>query len=183
MSTKVQNYIDELIHREGGYVNHPADRGGPTCWGITEQVARAFEYTAAMQDMPQSVARQIYLERYWQQPRFDLVEPLSAPIADELFDTGVNMGTGTAAKFLQRALNVLNLRGKVYPDVTVDGSIGNLTIAALKAFLTYRGKDGHLVLWRLLNAQQGTRYIELAEANPTQEDFVFGWSLNRVGGQ
>jgi lysozyme family protein len=27
-----------LIEREGGYVNHPADKGGPTCFGITETV-------------------------------------------------------------------------------------------------------------------------------------------------
>lgn len=33
--------IDAVIDREGRYVNHPADRGGPTCWGITEAVARA----------------------------------------------------------------------------------------------------------------------------------------------
>lgn len=183
MSAKVQSYIDDLIQREGGYTNHPSDKGGPTIWGITEAVARAFGYTGPMQSMPQSVARNIYLQRYWTQPRFAEVETLSPAVAEELFDTGVNMGTGTAAKFLQRALNVLNLRGKVYPDVMVDGAIGNLTIAALKAFLAYRGKDGHLVLWRLLNGQQGTRYIELAEANPTQEDFVFGWALNRVGGQ
>ena len=24
--------IDAVIDREGRYVNHPADRGGPTCW-------------------------------------------------------------------------------------------------------------------------------------------------------
>ena len=32
--------INDLIEREGGYVNHPADKGGPTCFGITEAVAR-----------------------------------------------------------------------------------------------------------------------------------------------
>lgn len=182
MSTHVQQYITDLIAREGGYVNHPADRGGPTIWGITEHVARAFGYTGAMQDMPQSVARQIYLERYWVQPGFAEVEKFSTPIADELFDTGVNMGTGVAAKYLQRALNVLNLEAKTYPDVNVDGAIGKMTLAALRAFLAHRGRDGHLVLWRLLNSQQGVRYIELAEARPSQEQFVYGWVLHRVGG-
>ena len=37
----VDERIDELIEREGGYVCHPADRGGPTRFGITEAVARA----------------------------------------------------------------------------------------------------------------------------------------------
>ena len=40
--------IDALIEREGGYVDHPADKGGPTCFGITEAVARAHGYRGAM---------------------------------------------------------------------------------------------------------------------------------------
>lgn len=177
---KVDAYIDALIKREGGYVNHPADRGGPTNWGITEQVARAYGYGGRMQDMPQGVARQIYLERYWTQPRFNLVNDHSAPIAEELLDTGVNMGTGVAARFLQRALNVLNLEGRTYPDIVVDGAIGRMTLAALQAYLAHRGRDGHVVLLRALNTQQGVRYIELAEARPSQEAFVHGWLLHRV---
>ncbi|MDG2617761.1 glycosyl hydrolase 108 family protein [Thermoleptolyngbya sichuanensis XZ-Cy5] len=177
---KVDVYIDSLIRREGGYVDHPADRGGPTTWGITEQVARAYGYGGRMQDMPQGVARQIYLERYWTQPRFNLVNDHSAPIAEELLDTGVNMGTGVAARFLQRALNVLNLEGRTYPDIVVDGVIGRMTLAALQAYLAHRGRDGHVVLLRALNAQQGVRYIELAEARPSQEAFVHGWFLHRV---
>ena len=33
MTTK--EIIDGIIKREGGYVDHPADRGGPTKFGIT----------------------------------------------------------------------------------------------------------------------------------------------------
>lgn len=178
---KLDAYLTGLIEREGGYVDHPHDRGGPTIWGITEQVARAFGYHGRMQDMPQSVARQIYTERYWTQPRFDLVNDHSAAVAEELLDTGVNMGTSVASRFLQRALNVLNQEAKTYPDITVDGAIGRMTIAALRAYLSHRGKDGHVVLLRALNAQQGVRYIEIAEGRPTQEAFVHGWFLHRVG--
>ena len=177
---KIDAYIDALLLREGGYVDHPSDRGGPTNWGITERVARAYGYHGRMQDMPRSVARQIYLEQYWEQPRFSLVNEHSAPVAEELLDSGVNMGSGVAARFLQRALNVLNREGKYYPDLVVDGAIGRMTIAALRAYLSARGKDGHIVLLRALNAQQGARYIELAEARPSQEAFVHGWFLHRV---
>jgi lysozyme family protein len=31
----VEGLIDALIDREGGFVDHPADKGGPTCFGIT----------------------------------------------------------------------------------------------------------------------------------------------------
>ena len=37
----ITTLIDQLIAREGDYVDHPADRGGPTRWGITTAVARA----------------------------------------------------------------------------------------------------------------------------------------------
>ncbi|GAA4401293.1 glycoside hydrolase family 108 protein [Quisquiliibacterium transsilvanicum] len=177
---KVDQYIEALIAREGGYVDHPADRGGPTTWGITEQVARAYGYHGRMQDLPRSEAKAIYLERYWEAPRFHQVNDLSAAVAEELLDTGVNMGTGVAARFLQRALNVLNQEGKHYLDIVVDGAIGRMTLAALRAYLGARGKDGHVVLLRALNAQQGVRYIELAEGRPSQEAFVHGWLLHRV---
>ncbi|MGN6123997.1 MAG: glycosyl hydrolase 108 family protein, partial [Sphingomonas oligoaromativorans] len=36
--------IDELIQREGGYSARPADKGGPTRFGISEAVARAHGY-------------------------------------------------------------------------------------------------------------------------------------------
>ena len=52
--------IDALIEREGGYVNHPADRGGPTCFGITEAVARAHGYRGAMRQLPRDEAVAIY---------------------------------------------------------------------------------------------------------------------------
>jgi lysozyme family protein len=42
--TDLDELINALIEREGGYVNHPADRGGPTRYGITEAVARAHGY-------------------------------------------------------------------------------------------------------------------------------------------
>lgn len=172
--------ITALLAREGGYSNDPKDAGGETNWGITVAVARAFGYTGPMQAMTQQVARDIYADRYWRQPRFDAVAALSPAIAEELLDTGVNMGTGTAGKFLQRALNVLNQEGKAFPDITADGAVGNMTLAALKAFLTARGTPGEAVLLRMMNGQQSVRYIELAEARPTQESFEFGWQANRV---
>ena len=174
--------ITALIQREGGYSNNPDDKGGETIWGITIATAKAFGYTGDMASMTQQTARDIYAQRYWRQPRFDDVALVSAPVAEEMLGTGVNMGTGTAGKFLQRALNVLNQGDKTYPNVSIDGAVGSMTLAALKAFLAARGKAGETVLVRMLNAQQSVRYIELAEANSTQESFEYGWQLNRVGG-
>jgi lysozyme family protein len=172
--------IDAIIQREGGYSNNPHDKGGETIYGITVAVARAFGYVGLMREMPRQTAVDIYTERYWLQPHFDLVDEISPLIADELFDTGVNMGQTVGGKFLQRALNVLNKRASLFPDLVVDGVIGKMSIYALRTFLDARGAEGQDVLLEMLNAQQSVRYIEIAEANSTQEDFEFGWQKNRV---
>ncbi len=31
----LDSFIRDIIHREGGYIDHPADKGGPTKYGIT----------------------------------------------------------------------------------------------------------------------------------------------------
>ena len=173
--------IDAVIDREGRYVNHPADRGGPTCWGITEGVARAQGYDGAMRDMPRADAASIYRRLYWLRPGFDRVALRAPKIAGELFDTGVNMGTGTAAGFLQRALNALNRTARDYPDIAVDRDIGPRTLSALDGFLKARGASGETVLLRAMEALQGERYIALAERRPSQEVFLYGWLANRIG--
>lgn len=177
----LQQLLDTLIRTEGGYVDHPNDRGGPTKYGITQAVARAYGYEGDMRDLPEHVARTIYAQRYWFEPRFDQVAAISPRIAEELLDTGVNMGPEIATQFLQRALTGLNRQGKDYPDLKVDGRIGPMTLDALRRLLAFRGADGVTVLMRLLDAQQAVRYITIAEARPTQEDFLFGWVLHRVG--
>ena len=174
--------IDAVIDREGGYVNHPADRGGPTRWGITEAVARAQGYAGAMRALPREDAVSIYRRLYWQRPAYDQVARRAPLIAAELFDTGVNMGTGTATGFLQRALNALNRAARDYPDITVDREIGPRTLSALDAFLRVRGAGGETVLLRAIEALQGERYIALAERRPSQEAFLYGWLANRIEG-
>lgn len=177
----VDNYIDELIKREGGYVNNPNDRGGATNFGITEAVARVNGWKGPMRDLPLDLAKQIYKQQYWINPRFDQVNSLSPLIAEELLDTGVNCGVAFAKPLLQRALNLLNNEGKAgYADLEVDGVYGSNTLGALKTYLAKRGKDGEKVMLKVLNIMQGQRYIEICERNPTQEQFFYGWISNRI---
>lgn len=173
--------IDDLISREGGYSNHPADRGGPTKFGITEAVARAHGYTGSMALLPQVEAAAIYRRLYWLRPRFDQVARRAPRIASELFDTGANMGPGVAVTFLQRALTALNRNGKDYPDLRPDGRIGPVTLSALDSFIKLRGPAGEIVLLRALEAMQGERYLRLAEKRPANEAFLYGWLANRLG--
>jgi lysozyme family protein len=178
----VDGLIDALIDREGGYANHPADKGGPTCFGITEAVARAHGYAGAMRNLPRDNAVAIYRRLYWQRPRFDEIASRSPRLAAGLFDTGVNMGPAVAVTFLQRALTALNRGGKDYPDLTPDGRTDPATLAALDAFLAARGESsGETVLLRALEALQGERYLRLAERRPANEAFLYGWLANRIG--
>ncbi len=177
----VDTLIDEVIQREGGYVNHPADRGGPTNWGVTETVARRQGYTGDMRSMPKAEAAAIYKRLYWFKPKFDEVSAVAPSLAAEMFDTGINMGTGTAVGFLQRALNALNRNGTDYVDLAVDRMMGPSTMTALKAFLAKRGNAGESVLLKAIEALQGAHYINIAEADKKQEAFVYGWLAHRIG--
>jgi len=174
-------YLDALILREGDYVNHPADRGGATRWGITEAVARQNGYDGAMRHLPRSKAEAIYRAIYWTKPAFDQVATLAPRLAIELLDSGVNMGPAVASGFLQRALNALNRNGRDFSDLVVDRQIGPRTLGALDAFLRARSTQGEEVLRKAVDALQGAHYIQLAEARPSQEAFAYGWIANRIG--
>jgi lysozyme family protein len=181
-SIDVNALIDALIEREGGFVADRADRGGPSRFGITEAVARANGYRGAMRALPREEAAAIYKRLYWLRPRLNEVASRSGRIAEELFDTGVNMGPAVAVTFLQRALTALNRNGKDYPDLVPDGRIGPHTLAALDTFLHLRGRtSGETVLLRALEALQGERYLRLAERRPANETFLYGWLANRIG--
>jgi len=177
----IDDLLDEVIAREGGYSNHPADRGGPTRWGITQAVARDNGYIGDMRDLPREAAIAIYRQLYWQTPRIDQVALIAPHIAAEMFDTGVNMGPPTAIAFLQRALNALNRDGRDYPDIAVDRRIGTATLHALQRFIDVRGTAGETVLLKAIEALQGERYIALAEKRPANEAFLYGWLANRIG--
>ncbi len=172
-----QRVINKIIEVEGGYVNDPADSGGETNYGITIRVARSYGYTGAMVDLPRQTAFDIYADRYWGAVCGDQLQKLSESICEEVVDTSVNMGPGRAGKFLQRSLNVLNNRTKLYPDLKVDGQIGRNTIKALKLYLKYRDESA---LHKALNSLQGAFYITLAERREKDERFVYGWFMNRI---
>ena len=164
--------------KEGGYSNNPADRGGPTKWGVTERVARANGYEGDMRLLGEDFAKAIGKTQYWDVLNLDAVDKLSPRIAAEMFDTLYN--GGEPGQWLQRCLNVFNRGATLYPDMKVDGRIGPMTIQALKMFLGNRGTEGERVMLVALNSLQAVRFIGISENNPSQEAFTFGWLLNRV---
>jgi lysozyme family protein len=176
----IDQILDGLIAREGGYVNDPRDPGGETNWGITARVARMHGYDGPMKAMTREQAKTIYRQAYWTEPGFEAVSSVYPKVAEELFDTGVNMGQGVAVEFLQRLLNGLNNQGSLYPDIKVDGDLGPATMKALTAYRARRGPSGETVLLKGLNCLQGARYVAIAEGRSASEGFLYGWLANRV---
>lgn len=179
-SEAFQRVLAKSLKIEGGYSDHRSDPGGKTMWGVTEALARKHGYQGRMQDLTLEEAARIYDLEFWQPLRLDEVHYIAPAIAEEVFDTGINMGTPWAALFLQQALNAFNMRGKLWPDLKEDGWIGPASINALKALAAKRGAEGIMVLNRALNSLQGARYISIARANQNLEDFEYGWFRTRI---
>ena len=162
---------------EGGYADNPADPGGKTNHGITEQVARQHGYQGDMRELPKGFAERIYAQDYIERPNFHRVIALSPAVGEELVDAGVNAGPGRAARWFQQSLNYLSRGGADYPLVAADGQVGAKTLAAYQALERKRGriKACELVL-KLLDAQQGAHYMSL-----NKPVFIVGWADNRLG--
>lgn len=96
-------FIERILKNEGGYVNHPADPGGATNWGITERVARKWGYAGHMRDLPRATAIDIYRQEYWAP-----VDALKLPYAlqFQVLDANINHGLSRAVSLLQRAVGV-----------------------------------------------------------------------------
>lgn len=178
----VSSIIDATIGKEGAYSNHPSDTGGETMWGITAAVARANGYSQPMRNLSRDEAKSIYTNEYFVKPGFAKVHEISPTIAEELFDTGVNMGPSVPSLWFQQWLNGLNRQGKDYADIAEDGKIGAATVGALGRLIAVRGRlAAEDVMLKGLNCSQGARYLDLARRRTANEDFLFGWLANRVG--
>jgi lysozyme family protein len=175
-------YIEKTLAHEGLYSDHPDDRGGPTKFGITQQVARENGYTGDMRNLTRTEAIRIYREKYWLKPGFDKINDINPSVAAVMLDIGVNAGPPVAVRFLQRALNALNRQGKDYPDMVVDGQAGPTTRACMSRYLAIRSREGAAVLRGMILAQLSVFYLGLAEKNPSDETFMHGWQVNRVLG-
>ena len=162
---------------EGGYANNPADPGGKTNHGITEQVARQHGYQGDMRELPKGFAERIYAQDYIERPNFHRVIALSPAVGEELVDAGVNAGPGRAARWFQQSLNHLSRGGADYPLVAADGQVGAKTLAAYQALERKRGraKACELTL-KLIDVQQGAHYMGL-----NKPMFIVGWADNRLG--
>lgn len=174
--------IASVFAIEGGFIDHPSDPGGATKNGVTEKVARTHGYKGPMQDLPQELSAKIYHVDYIQKPGFEPLIELSRLVAEEVIDSGVNAGPAQPSRWLQTALNSLNRRGTDYANIVVDGKVGPGTLAAYRNLQRKRGAGPACeMVVKLLDAQQAAHYLRLASSDSAFEDFMPGWTINRIG--
>ncbi len=154
-----------VLDKEGGFVDHPDDLGGPTNLGITLRTLATWKGIAfdelspdgrqhlieELRALTRREAAEIYRSNYWLPMRCGDLPP---PVALMTFDFGVNAGARTAVKLLQRVVGV-----------TDDGSVGPLTLAAVKAM------DAN----RLVDEMAEARLAHY-RALPTFGTFGAGWT-------
>ena len=157
---------------EGGYAHDPQDRGGETYkgvsrnnhrdwsgWAIIDSVkaAKPKSLNAALagNKVLQQKIRDFYRVNYWDANRTG--EIADQQVANQLFDTAVNSGTGTAAKFLQLAAGV-----------TADRVVGPVTLKAVNA------ADPRVLYGKLLE-QRSAFFDRIVANDPSQRKFLAGW--------
>jgi lysozyme family protein len=109
-----------VLRHEGGYVNHPGDKGGETNYGVTRKTARAHGYRGSMKYIPMEVVRTVYREGFWDKCRCE--ELPRHPLRLVVFDAAVHAGPGRAIRWAQSAVGA-----------EVDGVIGPRTLHAIHA--------------------------------------------------
>lgn len=149
-----------VLPNEGGFVNNPADAGGPTNWGITMREYQAWKGRAVsvadIANMPQADAVSIYLVRYIKAPGFDGVQSLQ--LRTVLVDSAVLFGPRRPIQWLQTMLGV-----------GVDGVMGSATLGAANASDARKLANG-------LACNRISFHVQRCVEDQSQLQFLKGWT-------
>lgn len=185
------SYFDEVYDKtmknEGGYVNDPDDVGAETYKGISRKYNPSWNgwdiidelkkdnFPDNLKENTQEVRElNLRVKKYYKMVYFDPYcgDEMDYSLANEMFDTAVNLGVGRVVKYLQMALNVLNRNGTLYQDQVEDGMYGKTTHACLQKYLEH---DTINLLVKIINVLQGAHYIDYMKKSPKQEKYARGW--------
>lgn len=150
MATAFDQAFEIVVTHEGGYVNHKADPGGETKYGISKRSYPHVDIAA----MTLTQAKAIYKLDYWDRLALDYADPGLALVC---FDAAVHNGQSTAIRWMQQALKV-----------TPDGIMGPKTLAALEACRDDCASEALVAV----HAQR----IHMMAKLPTWATFGVGWS-------
>lgn len=166
--TSVRKIADEIVAREGGYVNDPDDPGGATNFGVTIHTMRRLGLdltgdgrvdTSDVRALTRNQAVDIFVQHYFEKPRIDdLPEALHATV----FDMAVNAGPSRAVRILQQLFVDMGF------DIAVDGAIGPQTIRT--AFAAMDEAADFLV--DAYGIARRDYYYRLADARPASRKYA-----------
>lgn len=177
---------------EGGYIDDPDDAGSETYMGISRRYNPQWlgwdliDANKKIIGFPQNLnivtllkkhVKKFYKENYWNTWQGDKFP--DQDLANEMFDTCVNLGVMRTCMFLQKALNVLNRGQALYTNLVVDGKVGMKTLFALGVLKSKGGNREMKYVIKIINILQGMHYIKYMQKSPVQEKYARGW-LNRV---
>jgi lysozyme family protein len=149
-----------LIHEGGAKVtDDPDDAGGLTKYGISQ---RAYP-NVDIRNLSEQEAKNIYKRDYWDKVKGDEIK--EQQIAENIFDTAVNMGARTASKLAQLALDI----------EPADGVIGTDSIKKINA------SDVELFIANYTIAKIA-RYAHICNKNSSQRKYLLGWVNRALGG-
>jgi len=153
--------IGKTLAHEGGakFTDDPTDRGGATKYGISQ---RAYP-DVDIRNLTEQQAQDIYKRDYWDRIRAD--EITSQAIAENIFDTAVNMGVRTASRLAQVALDI----------EPADGIIGSQSLKTINA------ADESLFIASYTIAKIA-RYAYICNRNKSQKKYLLGWINRALGG-
>lgn len=163
----VKELAEDIVAREGGFVNDPDDPGGATNHGVTIHTLRrlGIDVTrdaridlADVRALTHAQAVDIYLEHYFRRPGLSALPEALQP---SVFDMYVNAGAN-AVKILQRLLTQMG-----YP-CEPDGAIGPQTIR--QAQMAWEAAPGHLA--DAYGIARRNYYYALADARPASRKFA-----------
>lgn len=152
--------IIKTLAREGGakFTDIPGDRGGATKYGICQ----ASYPNEDIRNLTEQRARELYKRDFWDRVRGDDIT--SQIVAENIFDTAVNMGVKTAARLAQATLSI----------DPADGIIG----AASLKIINQQDPELFLAHYTLTKI---ARYAAICNKDRTQSKFLLGW-INRALG-
>ena len=127
----VRQIAEDIVAREGGFVNDPDDPGGATNFGVTIHTMRRLRLDLTgdgnvdisdVRALTRDQAVDIFIRHYFERPR---IAEMPVELQPSLFDMYVNAGSN-AVTILQSLLCEMGFR------VAVDGIIGPQSIAAAR---------------------------------------------------
>lgn len=182
------NIMANVFNSEGGYQNNVNDRGNyhngilyGTNMGITPGtlvnamnrgiVPRRPLSQDAMRSLTRNEVIAIYTGLYWKPSSSN---NLPYPLSYVHIDTSILHGVGTAARYLQRAIN------QTGENIGVDGLIGPITLGAMNNISNNKDRFKQLC-FNYLNIRMNS-YDIIVRNNPSQRVFLNGWRnrTNRI---